>query len=64
MSANWVLIPAVILTFLFIITPVILWLVDRAFRKPLGQRLFAVSWNKWGMSAALLCWMIWFWFKT
>lgn len=63
---TWLAIPAILLTFIYLFVPAFLWLVDRIFRKPLGSTLFSVSWNIWGILAALLCWLgdrIWIWLR-
>lgn len=60
---QWALIPAIILTLIYLFTPAILWVIDRVFRKPLGQRLFKVHWNLWGIAGAVLCWLL-YWLGT
>lgn len=63
-TLSWLAIPAIILTFMYWVVPAILWLVDRVFRKPLGEQIFKVDWNIWGMLAAVACWMAdraWVW---
>lgn len=52
---------SIILGFIFIAVPVILWLVDILFRKLLEQRLFVPKWNFWGISAAIICGLL-YWF--
>jgi len=58
MPLSWWVIPAILCTFIFVFVPGFLWLVDRIFRKPLGEPLFKVSWNWWGLGATVLCWIM------
>ncbi len=64
MKASWFIVPAIILSFLFLVVPAVLWTVNRLLRKPLGENILLVSWNRWGILAALACWIadrIWIW---
>jgi hypothetical protein len=67
MQLSWFILPAILLSFLFIVVPGILWLANRLLRKPLGENILQVSWNKWGIILALCCWIadrVWVHFVT
>ncbi len=55
---SWFIVPAILLTFLFVAVPAFLWLVDRIFRKPLGESLFKVQWKPLWIALAVICWII------
>jgi hypothetical protein len=52
--ANLFLLGAVICAFIFVVVPGILFLLDLLLRKPLGQRIFVVQWNKIGIILGLV----------
>ena len=57
-SVSWAILPAILLTFIYIFVPGMLWLVDLILRKPIGSKVFQVEWKPLWIALAVAFWII------